>query len=261
VSFEPPARLRTRYGKWAWSVVWEHDEGTTWRIGHHDGTVHFLKVGHTDRRPSAFDEAPRLRWARAFLPVPDVLEYGRDDGVEWLLTVGLDGIDATRHPLLTDDPTRLVAILARGLAEFHARAPAEECPFEFGVETALAHVRRRVVAGCIDPARDFHEIHAHFTPESALAELERLAPDDEDRVVCHGDYCFPNVLVDDDGVTGFLDLGELGVADRWWDVAVGSWSVDWNIEPGYDELFVSAYGLEPDPGRLAFYRLLYDLAS
>ena len=88
------------------------------------------------------------------------------------------------------------------------------------------------------------------------------APDREDLVVCHGDYCFPNVLLDDAGfVTGYIDVGELAVADRWCDLAVAAWSVTWNAGPGWEELFFESYGVEPDPDRIRCYRLLYDLAS
>ncbi|MGH9033456.1 MAG: phosphotransferase, partial [Acidimicrobiia bacterium] len=98
--------------------------------------------------------------------------------------------------------------------------------------------------------------------DAAIEQLEALAPVDEDLVVCHGDYCLPNVMLDDEGrVVGYLDLGELGVADRWWDIAVGSWSATWNLGPGLEDLFMSSYGATPDTQRIAFYRLLYDLAS
>jgi kanamycin kinase len=62
-------------------------------------------------------------------------------------------------------------------------------------------------------------------------------------------------------VTGYVDLGELGAADRWWDVAVGAWSVGWNFGEEHEPLFYEGYGIEPDPRRIRFYRLLYDLAS
>jgi len=94
-----------------------------------------------------------------------------------------------------------------------------------------------------------------------LPTLERLRPASEDLVVCHGDYCFPNVLIEGDEVTGFVDLGELGVADRWWDLAVATWSVTWNAGPGWEDVFLEAYGVERDQARTAFYRLLYDLVS
>lgn len=79
--------------------------------------------------------------------------------------------------------------------------------------------------------------------------------------MCHGDYCFPNMLLQHGRVTGYLDLGELGLADRWWDIAVGAWSVTWNVDPALEPLFYEAYGIEPDPERIRFYRLMYDLAS
>jgi kanamycin kinase len=71
----------------------------------------------------------------------------------------------------------------------------------------------------------------------------------------------PNVLIDDGAVTGYLDLGELGVADRWWDLAVATWSCDWYVGPGWQDLFLDTYGIERDDDKIEFYRLLYDLAS
>ena len=124
----------------------------------------------------------------------------------------------------------------------------------------MEHVARRVDSGDHQPG-GFHAEHAHLSPAAALAELEATAPADEDLVVCHGDFCAPNVLLQEGRVTGYVDLGELGVADRWWDVAVGAWSVGWNFGKELEPLFYEAYGVTPDVGRIRFYRLLYDLAS
>src|SRR5207249_3483381 len=86
------------------------------------------------------------------------------------------------------------------------------CPFEFTVDVAIAHVRARIDAGLVDPDRDFQPEHRHLSAHGALAELERLRPDREDLVVCHGDYCPPNVIVAADEVNGYVDLGELARA-------------------------------------------------
>jgi kanamycin kinase len=131
--------------------------------------------------------------------------------------------------------------------------------FRFDLDRALDHVERRVDAG--DLAGDFHDIHAHLSGEAALAQLRETRPADEDLVVCHGDYCPPNMLVEGRRVTGYVDLGELGVADRWWDVAVGAWSAGWNFGEEHEARFYEGYGIEPDPERIRFYRLLYDLVS
>jgi kanamycin kinase len=262
VTFEPPDAIREAHRDRRWSVAWElPGDSTTWRLEARNAETRFLKVGRADRWPNGLDECQRMRWAGRFLPVPEVLDCGANGVVDWLLTVGLDGTDATKHPL-REQPLELVTALGRGLAAFHDAAPVEACPFPFTAGAAIAHVRDRAERGLIDARKHLHPEHRHLTVAAAIERLEALAPVDEDLVVCHGDYCLPNVMLDDDGrVIGYLDLGELGVADRWWDIAVGSWSVTWNLGPGFEELYISSYGTTPDAERISFYRLLYDLAS
>jgi kanamycin kinase len=92
--------------------------------------------------------------------------------------------------------------------------------------------------------------------------MDRLAdpPPDDVLVVCHGDACAPNTLIGDDGRwSAHVDLGCLGVADRWADLAVASWSLTWNYEADWQGLFFDTYGVEPDTDRIDYYRLLYEL--
>ncbi|MGH6611992.1 MAG: phosphotransferase, partial [Burkholderiaceae bacterium] len=78
-------------------------------------------------------------------------------------------------------------------------------------------------------------------------------------VVCHGDACSPNTIIAPDGrPAGHVDLGSLGLADRWADLAVASVSLDWNFEPSWESEFFAAYGIERDEERIHFYRELWD---
>ena len=97
--------------------------------------------------------------------------------------------------------------------------------------------------------------------DALLARVQDIPPADR-LVVCHGDACAPNTLVGDDGsCIGHVDLGRLGVADRWADLAVATWSTVWNYGPGYEDLLLAKYGIAPDPECTAFYRRLWDLGS
>ena len=40
-------------------------------------------------------------------------------------------------------------------------------------------------------------------------------------------------------------------ADRWWDLAVATWSTVWNIGPGWEDDFLRAYEIERDDARIA----------
>ena len=254
-----PVRLIAAYAAWVWTPVSCYLEQTTWRHDHTVGPTLYAKLGRTGAYPGLAAEAARARWARPYLSVPGVVATGTHGSLEWLVTTGLPGLPAT-DPIL-GEPATIVVALAEGLRRLHDRVPAQHCPFQFRLPVALDHVRRRAAAGHIDPAEDFDDDHRHLDLETALRELERLRPDDEDPVVCHGDYCPPNALLTHGQVTGYVDLGELGVADRWWDLAVATRAVTRNYGPGLEDLFLDAYGARPDSCRQAFYRLLYDLAS
>jgi kanamycin kinase len=223
------------------------------------GETHFLKVVRQGWTPSAEAEADRTEWAGEYLPVPRVLNRGVTRESTWLVTEGIDGVDATAAAFRNDVPG-LVSRLAEGLRSFH-RAPAEACPFQFRIANALQLVGDRLQTGQIDGVRDFHPEFANLTPEAAVNRLLASIPDGEDLVVCHGDYCVPNILLSGTRVIGYVDLGELGVADRWWDLAVATWSLSWNFGPGYEDLFLESYGVSRDDDRTQFYRLLYDLVS
>jgi kanamycin kinase len=78
-------------------------------------------------------------------------------------------------------------------------------------------------------------------------------------VVCHGDACCPNTVLTDGGdVAGHVDLGSLGVADRWADIAVAAMSTEWNYGPGWESALVSAYGVADDPVRMNYYQQLWN---
>ncbi len=257
---ETPSELLDEYATWAWAPVSVHPgRSVMHRLASSAGQTLFLKVVRHGSTPSAEAEAERMVWARRCLPVPRVMRGGVTQHAGWLLTEGLDGVDATDAAFRQDVPG-LVRRLAEGLRRFH-RAPVDDCPFQFRIADAIQLVRHRLETGQIVSSRDFHPEFAALSEEAAVQEFLASVPDSEDLVVCHGDYCAPNILLRGTDIIGYVDLGELGVADRWWDLAVATWSITWNFGPGYEDRFLETYGVERDEPRTRFYRLLYDLAS
>lgn len=200
--------------------------------------------------PDLGAEAVRLAWAAPFTPVPRVL----DVGPTWMLTTTVPGRSAV-DPRWLDDPGTAARAIGRGLRALHDQLPVATCPFSWSAADRLATARER---GRLDPAA-WHSDHAHLDVASALDRLADPPPVDH-LAVCHGDACAPNTLLTDDGrFSGHVDLGALGVADRWADLAVATWSTGWNYEGAWEGELLAAYGVDPDPARTAFYRLLWDL--
>jgi kanamycin kinase len=191
----------------------------------------FLKWNPAGTGISLAHERDRLAWGVRFHPVPEVLEFARDETGELLVTRALDGEGAVT-PRWLAEPRAAVRAIGEGLRALHEDLPVDDCPFDWSVVTRSA-------------GRD-------------LASLGDAPPVDR-LVVCHGDPCAPNTIIGADGRwTGHVDLGALGLADRWADLAVASMSLGWNYGPGWEPEFFAAYGIAPDADRIRFYRALWD---
>jgi aminoglycoside phosphotransferase len=241
-------------------AVWRNElGGLTFEVG--EGSAReFVKWTPVGSGIDLSAEVVRLRWAAAFTVVPKVLDEGSDETGSWLVTEGLPGRMAV-DDYWKRDPGAAVRAIGAGLRAMHDALPVADCPFDWSVGKRLVAVRARAAAGLLDPADWQADLPRLTTVEHALDMVADL-PSAERLVVCHGDACAPNTLIGDDGsCSGHVDLGKLGVADRWADLAIATWSTRWNYGPGWDEPLLDAYGVEPDPERTRYYRLLWALSD
>ncbi len=209
---------------------------------------------HVKWSPPGFDfsaEATRLTWASRFTPVPSPVETGHDEAGSWLVTRTLPGESAVTRRWLAE-PATAVRAVGEGLRALHEALPVDGCPFSWEPSTRLARM-----PSSPDPSR-WHPAHRRLGADRALSLLAD-PPETDVRVVCHGDPCAPNTLLTRGRWSGHVDLGALGVADRWADLAVATWNTWWNYGPGWEDLLLAAYGVRPDPERTRYYRLLWDL--
>ncbi len=64
-------------------------------------------------------------------------------------------------------------------------------------------------------------------------------------VLVHGDYCSPNVLVENDRLSALVDVGRARVDSPRIDFAAAIWSLQYNFGPGFAQMFLDAYGTPP----------------
>jgi aminoglycoside phosphotransferase len=224
----------------------------------------FAKTATGPSRAELADERERLQWLETTeLPAPRVLDWEDDGTTATLVTAAVSGV------ALSDLPRSSVPDAAPAFGDFLRRLHSidrESCPFDRWLAVTVPLARVRVDEGLV--AEDFEESRRGSTAHALLDELMELRPRAEelettDLVVCHGDACLPNVLVDPETltVTGMIDVGRLGVADRHLDLALAVRSVsDTSLNPAYGpgvvDAVLTAYGRPADPRRISFYRLL-----
>jgi kanamycin kinase len=231
---EIPARVVQLAAGAPLEPVWRNDYGgLTFRTD--DGR--YIKHGPRNLESSFAGEAARLEWAAPHARVPQLLEVGGDDTHEWMVTAALPGLSAV-DPRWLAEPATAVRAVGEGLRALHDALPVGDCPFDWNVPSRLANAARRGIQ---------------------VPDALREPPPIDRLVVCHGDACCPNTLIGDDGRwSGHVDLGTLGVGDRWADIAVASMSTAWDYGEGWEDALIEAYGVDPDRERLSYYRDLWN---
>ncbi|MFG1953690.1 APH(3') family aminoglycoside O-phosphotransferase [Micromonospora sp. NPDC048830] len=248
-----------------WECLGERSSGATvYRVG--EAPSFYVKTTPPrhpdDHRFNPVKEAERLEWLAARgIPVPEVVAVDANDDLQWVVTRTLPGRPAARHwkPEERRRVIEVVADIARTLHDL----PVAECPFERRVPDLIHQAKAGIELGAFDPD-DVDTAHEGWTVQQLWDELSRMTPPPEDDlVVCHGDLCLDNVLIDPEtlNLAGVIDVDRVGVADRWTDLALALYNIGeddvWGYGPAYSEHFLQRYGCATvDEYKLTYFQLL-----
>lgn len=208
-------------------------------------------------------------WLGERLPVPEILRYEAVGGVAYCLMSRVAGRMLCDDRYLKD-PALLLKTAAGAMKRLWA-VDIADCPCDSSLSVKLKMARCNVENGLVDldnvEPETFGEA-GFASPEALLLWLENNRPD-EDLVLSHGDFCLPNLFARGDEVTGFIDLGKMGVADRWQDVAICYRSLKHNFDGKYNggasyegyspEMLFETLGIEENREKLRYYILLDEL--
>ena len=138
---------------------------------------------------------------------PEMVSYISADR-DYMVTREAKGEDALHY---LDDPERLCEGLAEAMKYLHSRPIA-------GVP----------VSGCM-------ETYANTEKGNALKQDTFI----------HGDFCLPNIMLDEWEFGSFIDVGLAGVGDKHIDIYWVLWSLNYNLGTDkYTDYFLDLYGRE-----------------
>ena len=238
------------------------------------------------------DETVRvMRWLDGKLPVPKVLCYecagcaadetagarvdassdaGSETGGErqYLLMSRVPG-KMSCDTYYLERPRELVRLLASALKMLWS-IDLQGCPRNRTIETELEKAKFCVENNLVDVSDSEPETFGKDgfeNPTALLHWLQEHKPDYEP-VLSHGDFCLPNVFLEDGRICGFIDLGETGIGDKWRDIALCYRSLKHNFDGTYGgkvypdfnpDMLFEELGIEPNRDKIRFYILLDEL--
>ena len=170
---------------------------------------------------------------------PEVLEYISEDR-DWLLTRAVPGEDCTHREYLSD-PRRLAETMAQMLWELHHQDHAA-CPVQDHTARYIARASENFAAGRYDTSL-FPDNWGYASAEEAWTVVQTNAKYLKTGTLLHGDYCLPNIMLDNWKPSGFIDLGGAGVGDKHIDLFWGAWTLNFNLKTDiWSPRFLDAYG-------------------
>lgn len=225
-----------------------------------------LKI--TDKSSDDKDAVEMMRWLEGKLPAPKVVAFEEDDAHSYLLMTRVKGkMCCDRYYM--ERPDELIPLLAKAIRMFW-NVDIKDCPVMKDLDGELKKAEYRVEHGLVeisDAEPDTFGENGRFRdPEELLSWLKDNRPSYEP-VLSHGDLCLPNILIENGDISGFIDMGNCGIADKWEDIAMCYRSLRHNFDGTYDkvyqgidpDLLFKELGIEPDWEKIDYYILLDEL--
>lgn len=176
----------------------------------------------------------------------NVLSYISDE-FDYLVTPKILGNDCTYSKYL-DNPTKLCDTIAQNLAMLHAIKPID-CPIQNHTETYLNTAYQRYKDKSFDKKHYLDiipyksEQHSLKIADDAMSFIEKNKHLLKTDTLLHGDYCLPNIILDNWKFSSFIDLGNGGVGDKHVDIFWGIWTLFFNLKTDkYTNRFIDVYG-------------------
>lgn len=191
-------------------------------------------------------EAELTAWFHKKRLATEVLAYISNEK-DWMLTEKVPGEDLT-WTFYRENPERVCDVTAELLRKLH-ETDFSDCPVpdrtaEY-LDTARYNYEHQIYNASLFP-----DNWGYKSPQEAWTVVEKYGHLLKRDILLHGDYCLPNIILNNWKFSGFIDLGCSGVGDRHVDIFWGIWTLYFNFKTDrYRERFLDAYGkydIEPD---------------
>ncbi|MBE6607820.1 MAG: aminoglycoside 3'-phosphotransferase [Ruminococcaceae bacterium] len=160
--------------------------------------------------------------------------------MDYMLTERVVGEDCTYFKYL-EEPEKLCDTYAKILRDLHS-VEYSLCPEQNRIEGYLDTALNNYNAKNYDTSL-FPDNWGYSSAEEAWKILEDNKHLLKNDTLIHGDYCLPNVILDNWRFSGFIDLGNAGVGDKHIDLFWGAWTLNFNLKTDkYRDRFLDAYG-------------------
>ena len=208
-----------------------HSSIGVYEVSLKDGTSAILKIQTLSSRNNLDDEYERIKWLQGKCNVPKIYYYIENKNTKYLLMQKMPGVSAHK----TNDFAFKIGKLLRQIHEININ----DCNFTQNSVGKLLDNAIKNIDVIVDQVK---ESYPEMDKDSIVEFLKNNIP--TDRVLVHGDYSLPNILIDNEGNIGVIDLGDVSISTKYFDFFYLKKSMIRNKQiDKFDEL-LKGYGIE-----------------
>ena len=186
--------------------------------------VYYLKIAKKDLLTQEYNA---LKWLDGKLDVPKIVLFDDESENEFLITEAIDG-EMVCSDYYVNNPDIAIKIIAEAFKKIYS-INIKDCPFNVSNDYKLSLVEKNVKSGLVknDSLKE-ETLNKYGNVENILNYLKQNKFEEE---LCfsHGDTSLPNIFAKDNHFSGFIDVGECGIADKWFDLAICEKSIKRNF--------------------------------
>ncbi len=219
-----------------------------------DSKEYFLKIG---AKEFLNNEYTKLKYLQNKLPVPKIILHEVNDQIEYLITTKVPG-EMVCSDYYMSHQSEGVDIIVESFKLLY-NVDIKDCPINVSLDYKLSLAESNIKKGLITSENiDKKTLERFGTPEGILEYLKDNKFT-EDLCFSHGDISLPNIFAENGKFSGFIDVGDCGIADRWFDIAIVIRSIIRNFGEEYVQEFLNKLGIKYDKFKFDYYMLLMQL--
>lgn len=220
-----------------------------------DGT-YYIKIAKSNKLDK---EYYMFNYLKTYSLTPEVVYFNYDGKVSTLITKKIDG-DMICCDEIFDDMYHVVD-LASDAIKILQSIDISDCPFYNNLDLKLSTAKYNIDNNLVTTKDMNDENQKRFGSVQKLYEyLVNNKIKEEKLCFSHGDLSIPNIFYKDEKITGFVDLGDSGIADIWYDISILVKSLRRNYETEEaEEYLFKKLNIKPDYKVIEYYILLTDL--
>lgn len=196
-----------------------------------NGEEAVLKTQTLSSRNNLKDEYERIKWLQGKANVPKIYYYKEVNKTKYLLMEKKNGLSAHKTP-------NFASKIGTTLKDFH-NIDIKNCRFK---QNSINILYKKAIDNIDLILPEIQEEYPDMSKEDILLFLKENKP--QDKVLVHGDYSLPNILIDENGKVGLIDLGDVSISSKYFDFFYLKKSLIRNKKIEELDLILKSYGID-----------------